>query len=306
MLSRIHQKLGTAGFIIAIIALVAAMTGGAFAALSSSDKKFIKKEAKKFSKQYAQQFAVPGPAGANGTNGTNGAPGAPGAAGKDGKNGKNIVVGEATVGECPNGGTTVQVEGEPATKEAICNGEDGEAGSGGTLPAGEILTGAYSTGWGSNKTVASVGTWEPKTAAEGGAEGQLYEPEQYVSLSFNTPLAATPTVAWLTKGETATVPGSTAELSDCKGTKEEPKPDPGVLCVYVWQTGGELITDEEASISKKLVTRFGAAINADFSPLGLNSGTWAVKAPCELGEEEVNVEAGDPAEVVEVICQPEA
>jgi len=276
----VREPLGTAGLIVACVALVAALGGSAFAAakLTSTQKKEVTKIAKKYA-------GKPGGPGAVGPQGPKGDTGAPGARGDDGATGLQGPPGPTgPVG--PQGST-----GEPWT-------------AGGTLPPGEILTGMYSTGWGSNKTVASVGAWEPKTAAEGGAEGQLYEPEQYVDFSFNIPLTAAPTVAWLNKGESATVPGSTAELGDCKGSKEEPKPDPGVLCVYTWETGGEP-TDQETSIAKKIVTRFGAAINADFNPIGLNSGTWAVKAPCEAGEEEVDVEAGQPAEVVEVICQPE-
>jgi hypothetical protein len=45
-----------------------------------------------------------------------------------GEDGKNIVVGVATVGECPEGGITVEVEGEPSTKRAICNGHTGQDG----------------------------------------------------------------------------------------------------------------------------------------------------------------------------------
>ena len=52
----------------------------------------------------------------NGNVGSNGAPG------------KGVVIGTATVGECPEEGITVQVEGEPSTKRAICNGEMGEDG----------------------------------------------------------------------------------------------------------------------------------------------------------------------------------
>jgi hypothetical protein len=84
MLSRMHQKLGTAGFIIAIIALVAAMTGGAIAALSPADKRLIKKESKKFSKKFSKQFAIPGPAGPAGANG---APGPVGPVGPKGDQG---------------------------------------------------------------------------------------------------------------------------------------------------------------------------------------------------------------------------
>ncbi|MBA3867401.1 MAG: hypothetical protein H0X42_13840 [Solirubrobacterales bacterium] len=49
-ISRIHQKLGTAGFIISIVALVAALGGGAYAAsggLSGKQKKEVEKIAKK-------------------------------------------------------------------------------------------------------------------------------------------------------------------------------------------------------------------------------------------------------------------
>ncbi len=85
MLSRIHQKLGTAGFIIAIVALIAAVSGAAIAAgLSGPTKQEIKKQAKKYSKQ----FAVPGPAGATGPQGPAGPQGAKGDTGPGGPEGK--------------------------------------------------------------------------------------------------------------------------------------------------------------------------------------------------------------------------
>lgn len=57
------------------------------------------------------------------TEGSQGQPGLPGA------NGKNIVVGTATPTECAEGGITVEVEGEPETKNAICDGGAGAPGS---------------------------------------------------------------------------------------------------------------------------------------------------------------------------------
>jgi hypothetical protein len=46
MLRRVHQKLGTAGFVISIVALVAALGGGAYAAsgsLSGKQKQEVSK-----------------------------------------------------------------------------------------------------------------------------------------------------------------------------------------------------------------------------------------------------------------------
>jgi len=115
MFDRIHRKLGTAGFIISIVALVAALGGGAYAAsggLSGKQKKEVEKIAKKFS-------GKPGPAGATGP---------AGAAGKDGSNGSNGAAGTAgTAGKNGNNGTN----GSPWT-------------AGGVLPKGSTETGGWS------------------------------------------------------------------------------------------------------------------------------------------------------------------
>lgn len=101
MFSKIHERLGTAGFVLAIVALVMAMTGAAIAKLNSSEKKevakIVKKEVKKQIKnlppgppgpQGAPGPAGPaGPAGAKGDKGDKGATGAPGAPGVKGDTG---------------------------------------------------------------------------------------------------------------------------------------------------------------------------------------------------------------------------
>jgi hypothetical protein len=86
MFSRIHEKLGTAGFVISIVALIAALTGGAYAAgaLNPQIKKQITKESRKFSKKFSKQFAKEGPQGAKGDTGAQGAPGSNGAPGPAG------------------------------------------------------------------------------------------------------------------------------------------------------------------------------------------------------------------------------
>lgn len=51
--------------------------------------------------------------------------------GTAGAPGKKIVIGTATALECPSGGVTVEVEGEPLTKQHICNGAAGAPGTAG-------------------------------------------------------------------------------------------------------------------------------------------------------------------------------
>jgi Collagen triple helix repeat (20 copies) len=88
MLKRIHEKLGTAGLAVAVVALIAALGGVAIAAgpkLSSTQKKEVKKIAKGLVP--AGPTGPQGPAGAPGAKGDPGAPGAAGAPGPPGKNG---------------------------------------------------------------------------------------------------------------------------------------------------------------------------------------------------------------------------
>jgi len=100
-----HNKLGTAGLIIAVVALIAALAGTAFAAvdkLSGVEKKEVKKIAKKFA----------------------GRPGAPGATGPQG----------------PKGDQGPKGEQGPEGPE----GEEGPAGpTETTLPAGKTSTGIF-------------------------------------------------------------------------------------------------------------------------------------------------------------------
>jgi hypothetical protein len=82
MFSRIHQKLGTAGFAIAILALIVALGGAAYAAVPGLNSK-QKKEVKKI----AKGLVAPGPAGAAGPAGAPGGAGAKGDAGAAGGTG---------------------------------------------------------------------------------------------------------------------------------------------------------------------------------------------------------------------------
>jgi hypothetical protein len=89
MFSRIHARLGTAGLIVAVVALVAALGGGAWAAQSGLNAK-QKKQVQKIAQTEAKKLVGTGPAGAKGDTGAPGAKGdtgAPGAKGPEGPEG---------------------------------------------------------------------------------------------------------------------------------------------------------------------------------------------------------------------------
>jgi len=133
MLSRIHNKLGTAGLVVAIVALVAALGGAAWAAsdnhLSGGEKKEVKKIAKSFQGQ--GPVGPQGPAGAPGKAGAAGAAGAKGATGARGATGAKGATG--TTG---------------ATGESGTAGATGATGTFGSepLPSGQTLKGIFGSG----------------------------------------------------------------------------------------------------------------------------------------------------------------
>ena len=150
-LAALRGQFSTAALILSVIALVAALAGGALAANGSARyarTKVVKGPAGKPGKE-----GLPGPEGKQGPAGTAGLPGAAGAAGK------GIVVGSAP--SCEEGGTSFEIEGSPSSKHVVCNGiegppgskgeegEEGERGENGqtgfteTLPSGQTETGAW-------------------------------------------------------------------------------------------------------------------------------------------------------------------
>ncbi|HEV7482220.1 MAG TPA: hypothetical protein VGO13_03890 [Solirubrobacterales bacterium] len=212
----IREPFGTAGLIIAMIALIAALGGTALAAakLNSTQKKEVEKIAKKYA----------GKPGANGTNGSNGAPGAKGdagAAGTNGTAGKSVVTSAASGTECTGGvsGTKFEVEGSGSPSH-VCSGKNGTPGAagqpwtvGGTLPA--------STEPGC--PCSEKGAWTvsgPVVEIEAGLD-----PAVLGSISFPIPLAAAPTPNVMLVGEPA--------AAGCEGTAAAPIAKPGNLCIFV-------------------------------------------------------------------------
>jgi Collagen triple helix repeat (20 copies) len=137
----IREPFGTAGLIVACIALVLALTGAAFAAagLSGKQKKEVEKIAKKFAGKPGAQGPVgpvgpQGPVGAKGDAGSAGANGAAGATGPTGAHGATgadgnsvtsspVLVGDPACGG--RGGAIYEVEGSNVETE-VCNGSVGQ------------------------------------------------------------------------------------------------------------------------------------------------------------------------------------
>lgn len=265
MLLHIHQKLGTAGFVIAILALIAALSGTAVA-LTGAEKKQITKESKKFSKQFSKQFAKPGPKGEQGSPGAAGLAGAAGkdgAAGTDGKTPEITKFGGSKLG-CTEGGVEVKLA---PTEVAACNGVKGEAWSvGGTLPSGKTMTGA----WG----VSIV----PKEETEPG----VFVPTQGFSpISFFLPLTAAP--AGVLVGTTA-LEKEEGEAEGCPGlVNGVPTANAGKLCVYMASKNN--ITKDEFAFFGATSPGFGVdktgTILLGVCQAGLcqSRGSWAVTAP---------------------------
>jgi hypothetical protein len=200
---KIRRKLHpTPSGVIAIVALVFALTGGAFAATGGngggSHATALASKAKPKTKA--------GPRGPAGPKGATGATGAPGATGPGGPAGAAGGAGEkGTTGETgPKGEKGIQgiqgIQGNPGT--------NGTTGFTKTLPAGETETGTY---------VAYINDLNQINA------------KVSVAISFPIPVegGVTSKAYYLEPGE---------KNSECEGTFETPEASPGVLCIYAFET----------------------------------------------------------------------
>lgn len=263
MISRIHEKLGTAGFLISIVALVVALTGGAYAASGGLNGK-QKKEVEKIAKKFAGAPGAPGTPGAAGSKGDNGAAGSNGTNGTNGANGTSVTTtaiptSSATCGH--NGG--VEVKSASPTQN-VCNGTTGFAES---LPSEKTETGTWSYG--------PVPT---------GANHVRFQ------VSFPTPLATGVHVAVHYIKLVETEPGSEEfELghptAECPGTAAHPEAVPGNLCLYA-----AIGTEEPGATTLSSIDPIsgeggkagavGAAVTFFGNTAGSQGfGDWAVTAP---------------------------
>jgi hypothetical protein len=279
MFERIHQKLGTAGFIISIIALVAALGGAAYAAsggLSGKQKKEVEKIAKK----------VVGKPGATGATGPAGAPGTKGDAGAAGSNGSPGAAGTSVASKAiPTSSTTCSHHGGSEFTSAsgtttACNGEPGEEGpegspwtAGGTLPSGATETGTFFVG-APVPTIFEHGAIEeisfPLPLAEPIEASETEPPVRYVAGSPVIPpeLATVPPEC-----ENAEHPGS--------ASSSNPEAQPGYLCLF--EVNHEAMNFEAATLFDGVneIGRSGTLLIYNLSGTGQHyaAGTWAVTAP---------------------------
>jgi collagen triple helix repeat protein len=274
----IREPFGKAGLVVAVIALVLATTGAAFAAkgaLTSGQKKEVEKIAKK----YAGKPGATGPAGANGSNGAKGDAGAAGADGANGTNGTNGAPGangkSVSVSSIAAGGSKCEGRAGAEVKQegagsgtAVCEGSPWTAG--GTLPPGKTET----------------GTWNISTSTS----YEIFFPA--VSVSFPIPLAESgPGHAYFFNAHKTTEEefGS----SGCSGSVANPTAPPGVLCMYTAfesslgttlfgsvnpHIPGDGATSGYGTTGASLSTYMmeGSAANPAYLEV---EGTWAVTAP---------------------------
>ncbi len=246
------------------LALVFAMTGGAYAA-----KKYLITSTKQISPSVLKQLAgKAGPAGAKGKDGAPGAQGPQGPAGANGKDGTNGTDGkEGPAG--PKGAT-----GLTGTKGAEGpKGPTGPAGvinTEGPLPKGKTETGAWTIGIvdapKSGFSISLVGTAVsfPIPLAEGLETGQVHavndKGEELVGLEELVPSTA------------------------CLGSVAAPTASPGNLCVYYGTLShsafpGVLITSpsKEFGVTSATGALIEVAADSENEPEPVSgSGTWAV------------------------------
>jgi hypothetical protein len=280
---RLGEPFGKAGLTVAVIALVMALVGGAYAAgtLTSKQKKEVEKIAKKF--QGTGPAGAQGPAGANGKDGSNGSNGANGEKGEKGDKGEKgangtgatttSFSGEKTVGSvtCKEGGVEVK-SASPAT--AVCNGSPWSAG--GTLPPGETETGFWNLDWPTASHAQVVNT----------------------SISFPIPLAAPGAVGSAFGFRASRTANHEFGSSGCTGSVAVPTAPPGKLCVYTAKEVAEVESppgSEEEGFDWQPQSWNGGPNPVEHSygttgaylagiqiPIGLpviSWGTWAVTAP---------------------------
>jgi len=258
VISRIQRQLGTAGFVIAVVALIAALGGGAYAASGGFSAK-QKKEIRTIAKGVVQP-GPQGPAGAPGSRGPSG-PAGPGVQGPTGATGEPGPMGERGFrgesvsvvpldpangsGHCEEAGGAKFVNGEG--EAFACSGEGGGGGGGypETLPSGRTES----------------GFWEVQ-----GEKGILLGEETVSTISFPLPLATAPGEAVVID-----VDATTEEKAKCPGEFSTPEATPGVLCLYAAFPENAVPTPLAATQT------FGAALL--FPKTVEEAGSWAVQAP---------------------------
>lgn len=283
----IEEPFGKAAMVVAVIALVLAMTGAAFA-----KGLFTKAQEKKIAaiaKKYAGKPGAPGAQGSAGPQGPAGAPGAKGDPGTNGTNGKSVEVSAVSCGGL--GGAEVKQEGAVSGVE-VCNGQTGFTA---TLPSEATETGSWITQIFASGTFARIGFSFPiplsqpipnVTGSGPTEEHHLF----YVTVSQAQAFSEGKFGAGageLCEGKSGTELSTCetefkAKAQACPGTAEEPQAKAGDFCMY----GGRehnLRHEEAFYTSSGLGPKVGTVggwtgFEATAEP-GFGMGSWAVTAP---------------------------
>jgi hypothetical protein len=240
--------------LLAFLALVFAVTGGAFAASdhagggsSPGAKATASTTLATIAKSKAKAKVGPrGPAGPKGATGATGPAGAAGPAGPaggigpqgpqgpagtngtNGTNGESVTLAKASGSECPEGGAKLSTT---SSHQPVCNGKEGSPWTlGGTLPSGKTETGT----WGIS---ALAGHYEVEPAP--GFKQKLNF--AYAPISFPIPLKAPASGQALPKGHVHIIaPGAKGVGGGtCPETSSLSKPEaePGNLCIFQSEPG---------------------------------------------------------------------
>lgn len=271
-MSRLREPFGTAGLVVAIVALLFALSGGAWA-LTASTSGHHKNHKKAKSKKGPR-----GPRGKTGAAGPAGPQGPAGANGKDGANGSNGAKGDK--GE--KGDQGIQgVKGDKGDQ-----GDPGPEGSpwtdGGTLPAG----------------ATEAGTYGAQTSVESGEYG-IFVPISFpIPISDATASASTNHVEYGPNEppQVEITPAQEEFFENCPGTYQHPKALPGRLCIFGSPTAPEYNTSFIGVVTSPLAgTHFIGAAGTflEYAPNGASelavvSGSFAVTGCTEA--------VGDPNE----------
>lgn len=263
MLERLRTQIGTAGLVVAIVALVAALGGGAYAATGGGSGHATASAKAKQGKQGKPgkpgKTGPAGPAGATGPAGAPGAKGDAGAAGAAGAAGTSVTNTSLNPGEggCTEGGAQFTV-GAGAPTHA-CNGEEGPQGPAGPscnasgeclLPAGAIET----------------GVWSLRSAGQ-----QTY----LVSISFPLRLISPPQFIYVGPAQSDT-PGA---VNGCPGTVTDPQAAAGNFCLYAGEAFNvEEVVEGVESADSDLTSGETLTVDAlQIAPTTTAFGSWAVK-----------------------------
>jgi hypothetical protein len=295
MFAHLRRHLSYAN-VVATLAMVLAMSGGALAAthyLITSTKQISPKVLAGLKGRQGPA----GAAGAAGPPGTKGEPGANGAAGTAGTKGDRGTVGEkgelGPKGEKGEKGS----KGEPGenvasktltSSDAACNKEGGSeftSESGVTF----ACNGKEGSPWTASGTLPSGATETGQWSLSSGAaevEGKLEE-SRSVPLSFSIPLAlaSTTTPHYIGEGEEEKEPHESQAIKEgkCKGPANNPKATAGNLCIFLFGTqtnAKEIFVVNAGDDGPEEVGPTGVLIFFVPEKVGLMSasGTWAVTA----------------------------